>query len=71
MLNVKSQIFNFFSNKKMKKAGIFTKVAKRSCSARFFFCKQVSRFILVLTKIWLTPELKSQNVKMRNFCNGF
>ena len=95
------------SRKNWKKAGIFTKFARKI--ERSIFCNLVSRFSLILNKIWFSiecklskgaslninrvmavfspqplkkmniygffrqsdPPRKSQNVKLRNFCNGF
>ena len=48
MLKVKH--LTLFKPKNWKKAGIFTKVARKSSSARFF-CNLVSRFSFILTKI--------------------
>ena len=55
MLKVKC--LTLFKAKNEKKAGIFTKVAQKSSSARFFF-NQVSRFSLIVIKIWFSIEYK-------------
>ena len=53
MLKVKH--LTLFKPKKWKKAGIFTKAAKK---IENFFCNLVSRFSLILTKIWFSIECK-------------
>ena len=44
MLNVKSKTFNPFEAEKLKKAGIFTKVARKIELASICFCNLVSRY---------------------------
>ena len=60
MLNVKSQQFNPFKQKKNEKRREFwPRLQKISSSARiFFFCNLVSRFGLILTKILFSIEWK-------------
>ena len=109
MLNVK--YLTLFKQKKWKKAGILTKVARKIELCSIFFatqCRVLARFepkfgslsnasdfralTLILIELWPfsphnlskhyfkfirqsdtppPPPRKSQNVKMRNFCNGF
>ena len=55
MLNVK--YLTLFKQKNWKKAGILTKVA-RKIQLCWIFCNPVSRFSLILTKIWFSIECK-------------
>ena len=55
MLKVKH--LTLFKPKNWKKMGIFTKVA-RKIELSILFCNLVSRFSLILTKIWFSIECK-------------
>ena len=70
MLKVK--YLTLFKQKNWKKAGILTKVARKIQASYGRFLPTTSQkmiFFLIFVKV--TPPGKSQNVKMRNFCNGF
>ena len=54
MLKVKH--LTLFKPKNWKKAGIFTKVARKIELSSIFFCNLVSRFILIITKILFSIE---------------
>ena len=56
MLKVKH--LTHFKPKNSKKARIFTKVARKIELWSIFFCNLVSRFSLILTKIWFSIERK-------------
>ena len=56
MLKVKR--LTLFKLKIEKKGGNFDQGCKKNLSARFFFCNLVSRFSLILTKIWFSIECK-------------
>ena len=62
MLNVKSY-WTLFKPKSKKKAGIFTKVAIKSRALLDYFCNLVSRFSLILTKIWLSIESNASDYR--------
>ena len=56
MLKVKH--LTLFKQKKWKKVGIFTTVAKKIEFCSIFIYNLVSRFSLILTKIWFSVECK-------------
>ena len=56
MLKVKH--VTLYKPKNWKKAGIFTKVARKIELCSISFCNLVSRFSLILTKIWDSIERK-------------
>ena len=58
MLNVKSKKNNPFKPKKKKKGGNFDHGCKKNRALLDFFCKVVSRFGLILTKILFSIEWK-------------
>ena len=58
MSNVKSWTFNHFWAENLKNGGNFYQGCKKNRTLLDFCCNVVSRFSLILTKIWFSIECK-------------